>query len=164
MPHCFYLSPVGELLIAASDGVLTGVWMEGQRFYANTLPPSDAKSEDDAVLQAAKNYLAAYFSGEKPSLGTLALAPAGTAFQKKVWRLLCDIPYGETVTYGTLAERMGGSRCSARSIGMAVSRNPIAILLPCHRVLGKNGGLTGYAGGIERKAWLLRFEKDTADF
>lgn len=151
-----YDSPVGKLILD-SDGVsLTGLWM-------NRKPPQDAvPGENLPVLQQVKVWLDAYFRGEDPEI-SFPLAPAGTQFQQQVWKLLLDIPFGKTRAYGELArdmaERMGKEKMSAQAVGGAVGRNPISILIPCHRVVGAQGQLTGYAGGLERKAWLLEHEK-----
>ena len=155
-----YSSPLGPLLLAAESDTLTGLWLSGQEYFAAGLDPA-AEEGDAPVLRAAAAWLGAYFSGEKPEIAGLSLAPKGSGFQKLVWSLLTEIPYGETTTYGALAaeaEGQLGRRTSARAVGAAVGRNPISIILPCHRVLGASGSLTGYAGGLEKKAWLLRHE------
>ena len=109
------------------------------------------------ILQAAWDWLDRYFSGQKPSCAELPLRPAGTQFQQQVWDILMQIPFGQTVTYGDIA-KMLGQRMSAQAVGGAVGRNPISVIIPCHRVLGTRGKLTGYAGGVARKQWLLRHE------
>lgn len=152
-------TPLGTMTAAAEKDALTGLWFEGQRYY-----PCGTESWTKAelpIFRAAAEWLAEYFAGRPPRL-LPALRPRGTEFQKKVWSLLLKIPYGGTTTYGALAERMaadrGLSRFSARAVGGAVGRNPISILIPCHRVVASDGGLTGYAGGLSRKAALLRLE------
>ena len=154
-------SPLGPLLLAAEGDELTGLWLEGQKFYAAGLPSDAAEDPAHPVLLAAGTWLERYFSGEMPDPSALPLAPRGTDYQRLIWSLLREIPFGETRTYGALAaeaEKRLGRRTSPRAVGSAVGRNPISILIPCHRVLGTGGSLTGYAGGVERKEWLLRHE------
>lgn len=156
-----YASPLGPLLLAAEGDALTGLWLPGQKYYAAGLPSDAEQDASRPILRAAAAWLDSYFSGEKPEPSALSLAPRGSEFQRLVWALLTEIPYGETTTYGALAaeaEKRLGRRTSARAVGAAVGRNPISIIIPCHRVLGAGGGLTGYAGGLEKKAWLLRHE------
>jgi len=149
-----YLSPLGTLLLTADGGALTGLWM-------NRAAPADGfPAADNSTLLAAAGWLDDYFRGEICSV-TFPLAPAGSDFQQRVWKRLLDIPYGETVTYGDIAREMEaetGRRMSAQAVGGAVGRNPISILIPCHRVVGARGSLTGYAGGLDNKIWLLRHE------
>ena len=149
MDYCQYPSPVGTLYLTADEDGLTGVWMHPE------------KTEDFPVLSQAKLWLDSYFAGN-PAEISFPLNPQGTAFQKQVWEILLTIPYGETTTYGTLAREMarrtGRERMSAQAVGQAVGKNPISILIPCHRVVGAGGKLTGYAGGLEKKEWLLRHE------
>ena len=160
-----YHSPIGPMTLAAYREGLCGAWFAGQKYFP-VLPGSQMQDTQAATwLNAAARWLDRYFAGESlppPCGGRLALAPEGTAFQRRVWRLLCSIPYGQTTTYGALAAQvaaeLGRPRFSAQAVGGAVGRNPIALLIPCHRVVGANGSLTGYAGGLDRKAWLLRQE------
>lgn len=156
-----YVSPLGNIVLAANDDALIGLWFEGQKhFFASVNEPTSQC--DTPVLIRTRDWLERYFAGEHPSLGELSLSPNGSEFQWTVWRILCEIPYGDTVTYGQIAQRlaaMGDGRCaSAQAVGGAVAHNRISIIIPCHRVVGKTGSLTGYAGGIERKLWLLRHE------
>lgn len=156
-----YASPLGPLLLASDGEGLRGLWLPGQKYYASGLPETRREGPEDPVLLLAKAWLDDYFAGKAPALGELRLSPRGTGFQAAVWSLLREIPYGETRTYGALAEEAGkrlGRRTSARAVGAAVGRNPISILIPCHRVLGAGGSLTGYAGGLDKKEWLLRHE------
>ena len=156
-----YDSPLGPLLLAAEGDALTGLWLDGQKYYAAGLPEDAAEDPSLPVIRAAAKWLHAYFAGEKPEAQALKLAPGGSEFQMLVWNLLREIPYGETTTYGALAakaETQLGRKTSARAVGAAVGRNPISILIPCHRVLGASGSLTGYAGGLDKKEWLLRHE------
>ena len=155
-----YFSPLGELLLSADDMGLSGLWFAGQRYFARTLPPG-AVPRETPVLTASKRWLDCYFSGAHPDfLPPLHLI--GTDFQQAVWNLLLEIPYGQTVTYGalarTLAQQLGKPAMSAQAVGAAVGRNPVSIIVPCHRVVGANGNLTGYAGGVERKRFLLNLE------
>lgn len=158
---CSYDSPYGPITLAAGDDGLKGLWFDGQRYFAGTL---DAPMEprDNEHLAAASAWLDEYFAGEKPRLERLEIAPIGTAFQLVVWQLLREIPYGEVRTYGDLAKeaarRTGKAKGSARAIGGAVGHNPISIIVPCHRVVGANGSLTGFGGGISRKLALLEHE------
>ena len=148
-----YVSPVGELTLASDGERLTGLWIEGQKYFGAGLKPRGARRIPE--LDRAREWLDRYFAGEQPSPMELILAPAGTGFQRAVWEQLCEIPYGEVLTYGDLAKRL---HTSARAVGSAVGRNPISIIIPCHRVVGADGSLTGYAGGVERKRWLLAHE------
>ena len=154
----WYSSPLGRILLAAEGEALTGLWFEGQRYFARGLG-EDREERETPVLRRGAEWLDRYFAGEKPE-PCLPLAPAGTAFQRAVWELLLEIPYGETTTYGALAAELArrGRPSSPRAVGGAVGRNPISILIPCHRVLGRNGALTGYAAGEERKKRLLALE------
>ena len=157
-----YASPLGPLLLAAEGDALTGLWLPGQKYYAAGLAEDASEDPSAAPLLLAAQWLDDYFAGLRPEARALRLSPRGSDFRKLVWELLLDIPYGETATYGALAsqaERRLGRRTSARAVGAAVGHNPISILIPCHRVLGSDGSLTGYAGGLEKKEWLLRFEK-----
>lgn len=157
-----YKSPVGNLIIAANDNGIVGLWIEGQKYFLGKLgemPPDNNKSE---TLNAACKWLDDYFAGRKPPISSLPLNPLGSEFAKTIWAMLCEIPYGETVTYGELAKKaaakLGKSRMSAQAVGGAVGHNPISIIIPCHRVVGSNGSLTGYAGGIDKKIYLLTHE------
>jgi methylated-DNA-[protein]-cysteine S-methyltransferase len=146
-------SPIGELTLTAVDGVLNGVHMNEQRHTPRL--PADSR-RDDAGLAHAVAQLRAYFSGELTDFD-LPIAMHGTEFQRSVWAGLCEIPYGETISYGELARRMGNAKAS-RAVGLANGRNPLAIVVPCHRVIGADGSLTGYGGGLDRKVWLLEHE------
>jgi len=153
-------SPIGKLTLTAADGVLTGVHMHEQRH----LPKLPAGCErDDAGLAHVVDQLQAYFAGELTDF-ELPVEMRGTDFQRRVWGELCEIPYGETISYGELARRVGNHKAS-RAVGLANGRNPLAIVVPCHRVIGADGSLTGYGGGLERKVWLLEHEarRRTAD-
>ena len=151
-----YLSPLGELLLAADDAGLTGVWFQGQKYFGHGLDPA-AQAGDLPVLDETRRWLDRYFSGRDPG-PVPPLHPMGTDFQKRVWSLLLSIPRGQTATYGALAKELAGRPVLSRAVGGAVGHNPISILIPCHRVVGAGGRLTGYAGGLERKRALLALE------
>ena len=147
-------SPVGRLLIAGdSSGLRCVLFADGKR----PARPEPGWLEDSASLSEATSQLRAYFAGTLFRF-RLPLAPRGTPFQKRVWRQLLEIPYGETASYGEIARRIGSPRAS-RAVGLANGANPIAIVIPCHRVIGSNGKLTGYGGGIAKKEWLLDWER-----
>lgn len=162
-----YSSPVGKLLLAEKDGALAGLWIEGQKYYLGSLRDEMEEKPESALLRQTANWLDRYFGGEKPAISELKLSPAGSAFRKEVWRILCEIPYGKTMTYGEIVEKLaarsGLSRMSAQAVGGAVGHNPISIVIPCHRVVGSSGSLTGYAGGIEKKVKLLTHEGVNTD-
>lgn len=155
-----YNSPLGEILIAADEEGLTGLWFKDQKYFALTL--KDPIEKKIPVIAETERWLDVYFTRKNPDFMP-PLHPSGTPFQQQVWDLLLQIPYGETATYGQLAEKMaeekGIKRMSAQAVGGAVGHNHISIIIPCHRVLGKDGSMTGYAGGIERKERLLLLEK-----
>lgn len=146
-------SPIGPLVMSASNGSLTGLQMQHQRHFRNL--PDDAVP-DVAWFSDIKAQLDAYFSGSLRDFD-VALDLAGTDFQRRVWTQLAAVAYGETISYGELAARVGNP-CAGRAVGLANGRNPVAIIVPCHRVIGANGSLTGYSGGIDRKRWLLSHE------
>ena len=150
-------SPLGELILVSDGSALTGLRFTGQRHFPAGLPAPGPVSASE-VFEDTARWLELYFSGERPSF-LPRLSPEGTAFQRAVWERLLRIPYGKTVTYAELAAGLG---TSARAVGGAVGRNPISLIIPCHRVVGAGGALTGYAGGIGRKEALLRFERGGA--
>lgn len=156
-----YASPLGSILLAADDIGLVGLWFEGQKYFANGLAKTHEEKELP-LFAKVKRWLDVYFSGQAPQF-TVPLHFIGSDFQKEVWALLCTIPYGQTTTYGAIAKQLAAKRglpqMSAQAVGGAVGHNKISIIVPCHRVVGKNGSLTGYAGGIDKKAELLRLEK-----
>ena len=152
-------SPVGTLTLASDGEALTGLWLEGQKYFSAGLPDTAARAAELPVFQAAEAWLAAYFS-RSPLPALPPLAPRGTPFRQAVWQLLRGIPYGTVTTYGALAQKLrdrGGS-AAAQAVGGAVGHNPISILIPCHRCVGSGGSLTGYAGGVARKRFLLELE------
>ncbi|MCQ6262806.1 methylated-DNA--[protein]-cysteine S-methyltransferase [Alcanivorax sp. MM125-6] len=147
-------SPLGPLLLTGNGEALTGLYMKRWK----ERPEADRERyRDDALFRAAREQLAAYFAGQLREF-ELPLAPRGSDFQQSVWRALAEIPYGETESYGELARRLGNPGAS-RAVGLANGRNPLGIIVPCHRVIGANGTLTGYGGGLERKQWLLDHER-----
>lgn len=156
-----YTSPLGGILLAADDIGLTGLWFEGQKLFADGLPDERIERETPILIDA-KRWLDVYFTGNEPEFMP-PLHPVGSAFRQKVWMLLLQIPYGQTVTYGELArqlaEKQGLAHMSAQAVGGAVGHNKISVIIPCHRVVGPNGSLTGYAGGIDKKLKLLELEQ-----
>ena len=156
----YYDSPIGKITLGAREDVLVGAWFEGQKYFANTLPDKYIPQETE-ILTEAKKWLDVYFSGEEPKF-TPPLHPDGSTFRQAVWKILLQIPYGQTITYGEIARKMAEmknvSRMSAQAVGGAVGHNEISIIIPCHRVIGTNGSLTGYAGGIDKKLSLLELE------
>lgn len=155
-----YKSPLGNILLAADEQGLTGLWFEGQKYYALYLDKENMEKELP-VFAKTRKWLDIYFSGREPDF-ELPLHFTGTDFQNEVWEILYSIPYGETMTYGQIAreiaEKKGLMRMSAQAVGGAVGHNEISIIVPCHRVVGTNGSLTGYAGGIDKKISLLKLE------
>lgn len=154
MIYARYDSPLGYILLSSADGFLTGLYFEDQ------IPPEQSfeiETSAQPVIRETFQWLDAYFAGKRPSPALLPLQPSGSPFQQKVWQMLLRIPYGETITYGQLAKHFPG-KMSAQAVGQAVGKNPISIIIPCHRVLGSDNRLTGYAGGLEKKVWLLTHE------
>ena len=156
-----YDSPLGGILLAADACGLTGLWFDGQKYFGGQLPAVCTERQTPALAQT-KRWLDLYFAGKKPDF-LPPLHPVGSAFRQAVWALLLQIPYGQTTTYGArakqLAAKLGRPRMSAQAVGGAVGHNAISILIPCHRVVGANGSLTGYAGGIDKKVQLLELER-----
>lgn len=151
-------SPVGNLLLLGSGEALSGLYMHEQR-HRPDLP--DGCERNDRAFRDVREQLKAYFAGRLQEF-EVALASEGSPFQRTVWKALCKIPFGETESYGGLARRIGNPNAS-RAVGLANGRNPIGIIVPCHRVVGANGTLTGYGGGLPRKKWLLEHERRVAD-
>ena len=156
-----YDSPLGGMLLAADEIGLTGLWFSGQKYFARGLP-AERTERSTPVLTEAKRWLDLYFSGREPDF-IPPLHPAGSAFRRAVWQILLQVPYGQTITYGEiarqLAEKRGLARMSAQAVGGAVGHNEVSVIIPCHRVVGTNGSLTGYAGGIGKKVRLLELER-----
>lgn len=152
--YALYPSPLGQIVLTSDGVALTGLQL------------SDALTEgihnpDLAVFYQSRQWLDDYFAGRNPDPSVLPLAPGGTPFQKEVWRILCRVPYGEVITYGQIARELAsprGGRMSAQAVGQAIGKNPIWIVIPCHRCVGSGGKLTGYTGGLDAKLWLLRHE------
>ena len=155
-----YDSPLGGILLAADESGITGLWFDGQKYFARDLP-AERVEQNTPALAEAKRWLDIYFTGREPDF-TPPLHPIGSGFRQAVWNILLQIPYGQTTTYGEIARQLaakqGLARMSAQAIGGAVGHNEISIIIPCHRVVGTNGSLTGYAGGIDRKVKLLELE------
>lgn len=153
-------TPVGKILLLSDGENLTGLYMEREK----TIQPQWQCRDDLEIFSAARRWLDGYFGGKPEDPSNIPRKMQGTAFQTRVWEILLTIPYGETRTYGDLARQlaaqMGKEKMSAQAVGQAVGRNPISIIVPCHRIVGTGGKLTGYAGGIDKKAWLLRHEEE----
>jgi methylated-DNA-[protein]-cysteine S-methyltransferase len=155
--HTTLDSPLGELTLVARDGALSGVYFPGHWYLPDT---ATFGVRSESGFDQARRELDEYFAGGRTSFG-LPTSTAGDGFQQRVWKLIDAIPYGETSTYGELATELGDPSL-ARAVGSAVGRNPLSVIVPCHRVIGKDGKLTGYAGGLERKRWLLDLESPAA--
>lgn len=157
-----YTSPIGAIYIVCDQTSLVGLWLENQKYFAEKLINESVVVQNNSTIKMVKKWLDDYFAKRNPNVDKLVLNPKGTVFQKEVWKILMEIPYGEVTTYGEiaklLANKMGINKMSAQAVGGAVGRNPISIIVPCHRVVGAKGDLTGYAGGIEKKLWLLKHE------
>jgi methylated-DNA-[protein]-cysteine S-methyltransferase len=155
-------SPIGGLKLASDGEKIVGLWLAGGKRDEGDLPEKGVERDDIPVLGATKSWLKEYFAGGKPAPAELPLAPSGGEFQQEVWRFLLAIPYGAIIAYGAIAkaiaQKRGLARMSAQAVGGAVGRNPIGIIIPCHRVVGANGSLVGYGGGLKNKEWLLRRE------
>lgn len=157
-----YVSPLGLLTMAGDGENLTGLWMEEQKYHGDTASGEMIENDRLPVFTAAEKWLDEYFAGGKPDVSRLPLAPIGGEFRQTIWKILLEIPYGKCVTYGDIAKktaiRLNKPSMSGQAVGGAVGHNPISIIIPCHRVVGSNGNLTGYAGGISKKIILLKHE------
>ena len=155
-----YGSPMGEMTLASNGEELTGLWFDGQKYFANNMQ-GRIEEKDLPVFEQTEKWLDIYFSGKAPDF-TPPLSFSGISpFRKRVWEIMLAVPYGQTTTYGKIAERIEretGKRVSAQAVGGAVGHNSISVIIPCHRVLGANGDLTGYAGGVDKKVALLKGE------
>lgn len=158
----YYQSPLGNLLLVCDEEGLIGLWIEGQKYFLGNIKENIIKKDDHPILIQTQKWLDDYFYQRQPSINDLKLTPKGTQFQQMVWKILCEIPYGQTMTYGEIAKKVAKAlnkkTMSAQAVGGAVGHNPISIIIPCHRVVGKDGSLTGYAGGIDNKIKLLQLE------
>ena len=148
-----YSSHIGQYTITSDGENITGLWLNNQKYFPTVLP---SEATNLPVFTQTKNWLDRYFAGHAPDISELPLAPSGGEFRQSVWRELCEIPYGKTTSYGAIAKKIGSQ--SAQAVGGAVGHNPISIIIPCHRVLGIDGQLTGYAGGLDIKIKLLELE------
>lgn len=155
-----YQSPLGGILLAADETGLTGLWFNGEKYFADNLP-AEHSDQETPVLAETRRWLDIYFTGKEPDF-LPPLHPIGSAFRRSVWEILLQIPYGQTITYGDIARQLAAKqdlpKMSAQAVGGAVGHNEISIIIPCHRVVGTNGSLTGYAGGIDKKIKLLELE------
>lgn len=162
----YYQSPLGRITLASNNNVLIGLWFDKQKYYMKTITEEWIVTEDEMLIKT-KKWLDDYFLGKNPSADNLKWNLIGTNFQVMVWMLLINIPYGKVITYKDLANRIAKklnvSCMSAQAIGSAVSKNPIAIIIPCHRVVGQKNNLVGYAGGLIKKEKLLEMESTTID-
>lgn len=164
-----YESPIGSLTLVSDENNLIGLWMENQKYFMNGLKNEIVTNNELDIFTKTKNWLDRYFNNEKPDISELPLKPIGSDFKQDVWKTLCEIPYGEVTTYKDIANKLAVKRnlesMSSQAVGGAVGHNPISIIIPCHRVIGSNKSLTGYAGGIDRKIKLLAHEGiDTNEF
>lgn len=157
-----YNSPIGIITLGSDGEHIIGLWIKGQKYFADTVKEEMHRNDGLALFGQAKAWLDRYFQGKQPQISELPLAPIGGEFRQSVWKILCEIPYGQVMTYGQIAKRIAEERglkqMSAQAVGDAVGHNPISLIIPCHRVVGTNGSLTGYAGGLDKKIKLLKFE------
>ncbi len=162
MYFTYYESPLGRMLLGGTEEGLSGLWISEQKYYAASMDEEMIQGDDLPLFEQTKEWLDRYFNKEQPDPKELKLAPKGTDFRKTVWDILLKIPYGQTTSYGAIAksitESRKGSKTSARAVGGAVGHNPISIIIPCHRVVGSDGSLTGFASGLDKKVWLLQHE------
>lgn len=157
-----YHSPVGTLTVASDEKNIVGLWLDGQRYYMDILEGKEYQEKETDAIRLAKNWLDRYFNGEKPEINELPIEFIGSDFRIQVWKMLAEIPYGKVITYGDIAKQIAAQKgipqMSAQAVGGAVGRNPISIIIPCHRVVGADGSLTGYSGGVKMKTKLLEIE------
>lgn len=158
-----YKSSIGNITLACdSNQSLIGLWFEGQKYFEAGIKDEIIPKNNLEIFEKTEDWLKRYFAGKKPETSEVPLAPVGNEFRQEVWQILCEIPYGKVVTYGDIAKKIaqkrGLTKMSAQAVGGAVGHNPISIIIPCHRVVGANGNLTGYAGGIDIKTKLLGLE------
>lgn len=159
-----YNSPVGLLIIVTNESSLCGLYKDGQKYFLDSINEELIENNELEIIRITKKWLDDYFFKRNPSTDSIPLKPNGNDFRQLVWSILKTIPYGKTTTYGEIAKevahQLGKENMSAQAIGNAIGHNPISIIIPCHRVIAKNGTLTGYAGGINMKKFLLELEKD----
>lgn len=159
-----YKSPIGTITMCSDGQFLVGLWFNGQKHFGGKIDIKNLENKELPIFQEVKTWLNRYFRKECPNINELSLKPIGSEFRKTIWKILCTIPYGQTMTYGQIAQiiakQKGLEAMSAQAVGGAVGHNPISIIIPCHRVVGTNGKLTGYAGGLETKRFLLDLEKN----
>lgn len=155
-----YESPVGTLTIASDGAAICGLWLDGQKYHGGTIPEDMTRDDEAEGFSELRAWLDDYFADKNPPIDSVPLAPIGSEFRQAVWQKLIEIPYGQLRSYGDIAAEIEEERgkASALAVGGAVGHNPISIIIPCHRVVGSDGSLTGYAGGLERKVWLLEHE------
>ena len=150
-------TPLGIITLASDGEHLKGLWMEEQKYFGHSINETLTQNDGLPIFNQTKKWLTRYFAGENPPINELPLAPNGSPFRQSVWQILNQIPYGKVITYGEIAKRLACN--SAQAVGGAVGHNPISIIIPCHRVVGAKGSLTGYAGGLDKKRKLLELEK-----
>lgn len=160
--YYIYNSPVGKLTIASNEKNVVGLWLDGQKYYMEVLEDKEYQEKETKVIKLAEKWLDKYFNNEKPEIDELPIEFIGSDFRKQIWKILSKIPYGKVITYGDIAKqiakRKGIRTMSAQAVGGAIAHNPISVIVPCHRVVGANGSLTGYSGGVKVKIKLLEFE------
>ena len=153
---------MGQITLASDGDHLVGLWLENQKYFGQTATDEITEKPNLPLFKTVKRWLDQYFKGKQPNVSDLSLRPVGGEFRQAVWGMLCEIPYGELITYGEIAKKiakkMKKASMSSQAVGGAVGHNPISIIIPCHRVIGANGNLTGYAGGIDKKIKLLNLE------
>lgn len=158
----YYNSPIGKLLLVSDGEKLIALCVENQKYYFDETKSDIALDDNLKVFEKTRKWLDRYFNKKAPNITEIPLAPQGGEFRQLVWKILCEIPYGKTITYGEIAKKvakqLNKEKMSAQAVGNAVGHNPISIIIPCHRVVGTNGSLTGYAGGIDKKIMLLELE------
>lgn len=162
MYYSSYDSPLGLYTMLGDEKHIFGLWKVGQKYYDQAIPKQIVEDDKKSIFTFTAQWLDEYFAGNRPEISDLAIDPQGSDFRKKVWDILCHIPYGDTTTYGQIANTMavieGRKTMSAQAVGGAVGHNPLSIIIPCHRVVGAKGSLTGYAGGLRTKIELLKHE------
>ena len=160
--YYIYNSPIGKLTVASNEENIVGLWLDGQKYYMDILKGKEYQEKETETIKLAKKWLDKYFGKGKPEISELPIELIGSDFRKQIWKILSEIPYGKVITYRDIAkqiaEQKGIKTMSAQAVGGAVGHNPISVIIPCHRVVGTNGSLTGYAGGIKNKIKLLELE------